>query len=410
MSMLGRFGWAIGAAAAVAAFCAGASPSWAQPSAPVVSPAPAVVAPPPIPAVSLRPDQIALLEQALAQAETHGFEHGDFYPAGLDAALQSRDPGIRRAGQTQLVALTLRYAHAVHSGRLAASDFLYEWGLHPAPYDPTADFVQAVAQDRLEAWLNSLPPPYTGYDALRRGLATYRAIAARGGWPTIPDGPTLKPGATDARVRVLRARLAIEDSTVSTTGPAVYDPALSQAVARAQKRFGFEPDGALGKQTLDALNVPVEERVAEIQANMERWRWLPLSLPADRIQVNIAAAILTVFHNDTPVLSMRAATGRPGDETPMLQSEIKSIVLNPPWNVPPDIATKELWPKERAHPGYFAHNDFIVIPTGDGGSRLQQKAGPKAALGHVKFDFGPTNMGSISTTPPPTARSANMRG
>jgi murein L,D-transpeptidase YcbB/YkuD len=120
---------------------------------------------------------------------------------------------------------------------------------------------------------------------------------------------------------------------------------------------------------------------------MERWRWLPQQLPADRIQVNIAAAVMSVFHADAPNLTMRAVTGRPGDETPMLQSTIHSIVLNPPWNVPSSIASKELWPKERAHPGYLARNDFIVIPTGAGTSRLQQKAGPKAALGLVKFDF-----------------------
>jgi murein L,D-transpeptidase YcbB/YkuD len=120
---------------------------------------------------------------------------------------------------------------------------------------------------------------------------------------------------------------------------------------------------------------------------MERWRWMPQSLPADRVQVNIAAAVLTVFNGYEPTMSMRAVTGRPGDETPMLVSRIHSIVFNPPWNVPTSIATKELWPKERAHPGYLAANDFIVIPTGEGGNRLQQKAGPKAALGRVKFDF-----------------------
>ena len=133
--------------------------------------------------------------------------------------------------------------------------------------------------------------------------------------------------------------------------------------------------------------MPIAERVSQITANMERWRWLPAVLPADRIQVNIAAAVLTVFHADAPQLSMRAVTGRPGDETPMLTSTIQSIVLNPPWNVPGEIAAKELWPKERAHPGYLERNDFIVIPLEGGGTRLQQKAGNKAALGHVKFDF-----------------------
>ena len=126
--------------------------------------------------------------------------------------------------------------------------------------------------------------------------------------------------------------------------------------------------------------------MAQILANMERWRWLPENLPANRIQVNIAAAVLTLFHNDAPSLAMRAVTGRPGDETPMLSSVISSVVFNPPWNVPADIAQKEYWPKERAHPGYLAAHGFAVIHSADG-DRLQQHAGNQSALGHVKFDF-----------------------
>ena len=144
---------------------------------------------------------------------------------------------------------------------------------------------------------------------------------------------------------------------------------------------------AVSTGTLAALNVPIAVRIDQINANMERWRWLPPVLPSDRIQVNIAAAVLTLFKNDQPFLSMKAVTGRPGDETPMLQSQIFSIVFNPPWNVPPEIATKELWPKERAHPGYLAKHDFRVVDSGNGAVRLQQRAGSQAALGHVKFDF-----------------------
>ncbi len=349
--------------------------------------APPVQAPPPAPPqVVLRPGQITVLEHALAQAETHGFAHDAFMPADLDDLLHSRDPDDRRDGQAMLVDSVLHYAQAVHAGRLSSDAFLYEWGLRPALYDPAPDFVQAVQQDRLSAWLDSLPPPYTGYDALRRGLVVYRGIAQRGGWPLLADGPELKLGVSDRRVAALRARLAVEDPAVEPGGP-LFDAELAKAVVRAQKRYGLEPTGTLNPQTLAALNVPIGQRVEQIIANMERWRWLPQQLPSDRIQVNIAAAVLTVFHDDTPTLSMRAVTGRPGDETPMLQSVISSVVFNPPWNVPTDIAQKELWPKERAHPGYFARNDFIVIPLPGGGSRLQQKAGDKAALGHVKFDF-----------------------
>jgi murein L,D-transpeptidase YcbB/YkuD len=360
-----------------------------QPMARPGAPAPTMAAPAPAPIPQLRPDQIALLQRTLAESETHGFRHGEFSATASDILLQSRDPSQRQAGQAMLVEATLRYARAVRAGRLPASDFLHEWGMKPPDYDPTADFAQAVAQDRLGPWLDSLPPPYTGYQVLRGGLAVYRDIAAKGGWNPIPQGAELKLGVTDPRVVALRARLAAEDpeaADIAQGGP-TFDQPLAEALMRAQKRYGLEPTGTLNKSTLINLNQPVGQRILQIIANMERWRWLPPQLPADRIQVNIAAAVLSVFHQDTPTLSMRAVTGRPGDETPMLYSQISSIVLNPPWYVPSSIAARELWPKEKAHPGYFAANDFIVVPTGDGGSRIVQKAGPKAALGQIKFDF-----------------------
>ncbi|PXA87745.1 murein L,D-transpeptidase [Caulobacter sp. D4A] len=346
-------------------------------------------APVPVPAPpALRADQIDLLAKALINAPSHGFEPGAFAPDRALAQLDSRNGADRQAGLNQLIALTLRYAKAVHSGRLAPADFDANWGLRPAAYDPAPGFAAAVQNDQLAGWLEELSPPYTGYQTLQKGLVTYRDIAARGGWAVIPEGTPLKLGdKADPRIVQLEARLAVEDPTIAVDGVAVFDEALQQALMRAQKRFGLNPDGVLGKGTLTALNVPVQLRIDQIVANMERWRWLPQELPADRIQVNIAAAVMSVFHHDAPTLTMRAVTGRPGDETPMLQSAIHSIVLNPPWNVPSSIATKELWPKERANPGYLARNDFIVIPTGDGGSRLQQKAGDKAALGLVKFDF-----------------------
>ena len=350
------------------------------------TPPPAPPAPAPLPQVTLRPDQIALLEHALDQADTHGLRRADYSPAAADALMRAPSAETRRVGGDQLVADVLRYARAVHSGRLASADFINEWGLHPADYDPTPDFVQAVNSDRLQPWLDSLPPPYTGYDALKGALASYRAIAARGGWPEMAAGPDLKLGMTDPRVAALRQRLAVEDPQVNAAAGPVFDQDLADALSRAQKRYGQNPDGELSRATTAALNVSVDDRISQIIANMERWRWLPQALPADRIQVNIAAAVLTLFKADTPLLSMRAVTGKPGDDTPMLESQISSVVLNPPWYVPAGIAAKELWPKERAHPGYFARNDFEVVTMGDT-TRLIQKAGPKAALGHVKFDF-----------------------
>ena len=373
------------------------------------------------PAIALRADQIKLLRDALAQSDEQGFDDHEFFPPTLDGLLQSADPVQRARGQDLVVAASLRYASALHRGRLALTAFDNEWGMRPAAFDARASLLAALQQNRLKPWLDDLAPPYLGYQQLIAGLQTYRDIVARGGWDMVANGPSLKLGMSDPRVPALRARLLAEypelakpfadaqaqalaaaqaaqaAQTAAAPGgkpapPAtdpqlVFDPALDGALKSFQARHGLDLDGVLDRTTLQAVNVPAEVRLDQIVANMERWRWVPPVLPSDRVQVNIAAAILTLFRRDQPVLSMRAVAGRITDHTPILQSKIHSIVFNPPWNVPTTIANKELWPKERAHPGYLASDDFVVIHLPDGGTRLQQRAGPKSALGQVKFDF-----------------------
>ncbi|WP_010183904.1 L,D-transpeptidase family protein [Sphingomonas sp. PAMC 26605] len=351
-----------------------ASPAIAQNAPPGIAPpmpSPIIQAAPSTPLPQLSPAQASALALMLRK---------DIVAQGL-----ADDPSSDQPDNDRLVRAALDHAHAVHAGRLAETDFDRDWAMRPAAYDPLPAFKDAVEHDRLAAWIASLPPPYAGYDALVTALARYRTIAAAGGWEALSAGPDLTIGNTGARVAALRQRLALEDTQVAPTGDR-FDAALVDAVRRAQRRYGLNPTGIAAAQTLAALNVPVDARLRQIKANMERWRWLPAELEKNRVQVNIAAAVLTLFDGDVPVMSMKAVTGRPGDETPMLTSQIHSIVLNPPWNVPSTIATRELWPKEKAHPGYLAQHGFRVIDTGDGGKRLQQ-ASDHSALGKYKFDF-----------------------
>ena len=346
------------------------TPPPVTPTVPMTAPMPApMLAPPVITVPPLSDTQAVLLDKLL---------NGDIVAQGLKSAATASTTAPTKE---ELVRAALDHARAVHAGRLSEVDFQRDWGLRPPAYDPTPAFADAVRLDRIAAWFASLPPPYAGYDGLRKGLQNYRSIASAGGWSPLASGPDFTLGATGSRVIALRKRLAVEDKDVSTSGD-TFDAGLLDAVRRAQRRYGLNPTGIVSTQTLAALNVSATDRVRQIMANMERWRWLPQDLPRDRIQVNIAAAVLTVFDGDTPVQSMRAVTGRPGDETPMLSSTIHSIVINPPWNVPTSIATKELWPKEKANPGYLKRNGFKVI-----GTRLQQQAGDQSALGRFKFDF-----------------------
>jgi len=356
----------------------------AQPAAaPQVLAIPAAPAPaPPVEIPALTPAQAQAALKALRAADLHGLQPKAYVPEGLPD-----DGALTPAQQTALTDGLVRYAHDVRIGRMDPDKFPALWQVRPAAYDPRPDLANALAEGRLQAWLDSLPPRYSGYAALKRGLVRYREIAASGGWKTVSDGPKMELGSTDPRVAMLRARLAVEDSAVAATGSATFDKPLEEAVIRAQRRYGLKPDGVVGNGTLSHLNQPVGQRILQIVANMERWRWMPTTMPATRVQVNTGAAIVTLFRDDKPVMSMKAVSGKPGDETPMLTSMIHSVVINPPWNVPSGIAQRELWPKEKANPGYFARNGFRVIPVQGGQPRLQQASGDQSALGRFKFDF-----------------------
>jgi len=356
---------------------AAAPPVLSIPAAPVPPPPP-----PPVEVPALTPAQAQVALKMLRAADLHGLQPKAYVPEGIPD-----DGTLTPAQQTALADGLVRYAHDVRIGRMDPDEFPELWQVRPAAYDPAPDLVKALAEGRLQAWLDSLAPRYSGYVALKRGLVRYREIAANGGWKTIIEGPKMELGSHDPRVAALRARLAVEDSAVAATGSATFDKPLEEAVIRAQRRYGLKPDGVVGNGTLAYLNQPVGQRILQIIANMERWRWMPATMPATRVQVNTGAAIVTLFRDDKPVMSMKAVSGKPGDETPMLTSSIHSVVINPPWNVPAGIAQRELWPKEKANPGYFARNGYRVIPVQGGQPRLQQASGDQSALGRFKFDF-----------------------
>lgn len=162
-----------------------------------------------------------------------------------------------------------------------------------------------------------------------------------------------------------------------------WDDQLDAAVRRAQARHGLAEDGVVGRATLAALNVSAAERADQIAANLERWRWMPRNPPPRRVALNIADASLQLIEPGQAPLPMRVVVGQPNKRTPMFEDKIKAVVLNPPWVVPDDIAAKEVWPKIRKDPGYKDREGFVVRRDG----HLEQKPGPRCALGAIKFDL-----------------------
>ena len=140
-----------------------------------------------------------------------------------------------------------------------------------------------------------------------------------------------------------------------------FDSRLADAVARFQERHGLAVDGGVGPATLTALNVPVERRILQIQANLERYRWLPRDLGERYLVVNIPAFRLDAFEKDERVLSMAVVVGSELDHgaTPVFADSIAYVQFAPYWNVPARIAREEILPKAAADPGYLERGPFI---------------------------------------------------
>lgn len=327
----------------------------------------------------LSSDDIAKIEAALQTAPDQGFGPDAFGLAKAKADLAAPDPSRQAAGKAELTEAVIAYAAAEHGQRLDPARFEADWALRPEAYDARADFTSALMGGRIAAWLTQLPPPDPIYRTLTEALKRYSAIAAQGGWPTVPGKS--RPGDSGPQVAALRARLAVEDPMAGQGDQ--YDDALKAAVARAEARFGLDEDGIAGSGVIAALNVSAGDRVKQILANLERRRWTPRAPPPLRAEVNIADASLTFFAPGQPPFSMRVVVGKPKKRTPMMADHIKAVVLNPPWNVPREIARTEIWPKIHKDPGYMQREDFLVKVNGE----LQQRAGPKSSLGLIKFDL-----------------------
>lgn len=282
-----------------------------------------------------------------------------------------------------LTAAIQRRARAEAGLRVKPSTVDRFWTLEPPPRDMVKEFEQARQDAGLSQWLAALSPTDPRYRALLQGRDRYRAILARGGWATLPAGPVLKAGAKDAAVLALRQRLTAEGYSVPTSAePDRLDPALGAVLAQFQARHGLPEDGVLGAATRRALDTPAATRLAQIELNLERWRWEPRQLPPDRVELDIASAEAVLYRAGQSRLTMRVVVGKPATKTPMFASRLEAVVFNPPWNVPTSIVAKEIAPKAARDPTYLSRHHYVVTPNG-----LQQSPGDDNSLGQVKFDL-----------------------
>jgi len=342
-------------------------------------------------AVSPLPVDDEILLWILSGAGDHGLARpGD---ADLGARLASPSPEAVLIARQALVSRLLDHAIALSGRRLDPTAISREWSVRPLPRDIAGEFDRARRDGRLAGWFAALAPDDPRYRALTVERRRYQTMVEAGGWSAIDPGKPLSqealdpasppsPEARDPRVAALRDRLEAEGYQLAAVEDrSVFDAGLASALTLFQRRHGLAGDGVLGPATLAALNVPAAARLGQIDANLERWRWTGTP-PADRVEVDIAAAGATLFRAGQPVMVMRAIVGAPRTRTPLFSARIEAVVFNPAWHVPAKIAFGEILPKAARDPGYLKRGGFTLS-----GGRLVQAPGEGNALGLIKFDL-----------------------
>jgi murein L,D-transpeptidase YcbB/YkuD len=348
------------------------------------------------------------LLEVLSAARREGLDPEPYRLSDLAELSQAGTASAQAELELRASAAVLRYVSEVRTGRLALHKIDPELFIYPGEVDRQAILEGVAAAPDIGWFLRNQAPSNPIYRRLRRVLAEYRDMAARGGWPPVAGGPSLKPGMADPRVASLRLRLmASGDLSIESAAPEVYDAGLVQAVERFQARHGLEADGVVGAKTLQSLNVPVEQRIEQILINMERWRWMPDDLGDRYILVNLAGFELDVVEDGSTALEMRVVVGKTYRRTPVFSGRMTYLDFNPYWTVTPSIARQDILPKIQANPAFLKTDGMRVFDgwgedareidpstvdwaTVDGKAlrfKFRQDPGPKNALGRVKFMF-----------------------
>jgi L,D-transpeptidase YcbB len=349
------------------------------------------------------------LTNAVLAANTDGMRLDD-YPVGalaqaIAALKQTKTPTAEQFATADVI-LTATYTSLgedLLTGQVDPRTVAQAWHINPEEENIDSALVRNLRYEQLDKALATMRPTDDDYAGLSKQLQTYRVIVAKGGWQPVPNTENLKPGApaNPTVLAAVRNRLAVEGIVPASganrasmlpslqgakaSSAGTYDHDLAAAVALFQERHGINVDSSLGKETIESMNVPASYRLGEIAANMERYRWLPRSLGQRYIFVNVSAFKLEAYDSGQKSLEMKVIVGQEYQDkaTPVFADSMETVVFRPYWNVTPDIAAKEIFPKGEA---YMASQNMETYRE-NGVLRVRQRPGPKNALGFVKFLF-----------------------
>ncbi|SNS27923.1 Murein L,D-transpeptidase YcbB/YkuD [Granulicella rosea] len=389
---------------------------------------------------------------AFKDAEHKGLNPEDFDATlwdGRIAKLAGKQDADIAAYDAAMTVNVMRYISDLRIGRVNPTHFNFDINTQEKKYD-LPEFVSDEAVDATDVpkLIAGVEPDSEQYRQTETALAHYLDLAKK--QAAMPDLqqplPTVtKPvsvGGAYPAAGALGKRLELEgDYTappMSQTAGApmppnsanvnmqVYDQALSDGVKSYQDRHSLTADGKLTPATIASLNVPLTDRVIQLQDSLERWRWLPNEYVNAPLMVNLPEFVLRGFGEGHKLdFTMKVVVGKVVGEhqTPVFTHMMKYLIFRPYWNVPMSIVHKELAGHlDKSGVGYLASHNFEVtngkgeVQSGftakqveQGQLMVREKPGPKNSLGLVKFMFPNEYDIYLHSTPQPELFSRSRR-
>ena len=318
-------------------------------------------------------DELDVLLDRLGRADEVGLDSTDYDAERLRRMVAAARRQKRARGDAHMRALArldvqatwsyLRFAGHLAHGRVPVAALDPDWvSADTSAARWTHQLDQALHRHAVAESLAAMEPGHEGYRRLKTALADYRAIAARGGWGYVAPGAPIRTGDRGPRVAALIRRLAATGELRGAVLDTTVDRRVERAIGDFQARHGIPRSGVAGEVTIAQLNVPVGERMRRMALDLERWRWLPDSLGARHVAVNIPAYRLDLVRAGRIERSMRVVVGKKKSPTPVFSDQITYMDLNPTWTVPKSILVDEIWPSFRKKPDFFVANRMRVVP------------------------------------------------
>ncbi|MBX3569649.1 MAG: L,D-transpeptidase family protein [Rhizobiaceae bacterium] len=238
---------------------------------------------------------------------------------------------------------------------------------------------------------------------VQQAIGRYQGIVTAGGWPDVPATKKLQLGVIDPDVEALRRRLMVSGDLSPNAGLSQsFDTYVDAAVKRFQARHGLPADGVMGTYSFKAMNVSAQVRLGQLETNLVRLQTMSNGFLGDRyVVVNVPAAQIEAVENGRVVQRHTAIVGKIDRQTPLLNSKINEIIVNPYWNAPVSIVRKDIIPLMRKNPNYLTENHIRILgPNGEidpktidwstedaAQFRFRQDPGAINAMASVKINF-----------------------